>query len=79
MTEREVRAYRLLQGVVALTRRHPRERVDWACGVALERRCFRYQALRRIVEDAAARAPTASLLQRHELIRDLADYAAVLT
>jgi hypothetical protein len=53
--------------------------VDWACGVALERRCFRYQALRRIVEDAAARAPTASLLQRHELIRDLADYAAVLT
>jgi hypothetical protein len=78
MTEREVRAYRLLQGVVALTRRHPRERVDWACGVALERRCFRYQALRRIVEDAAARAPTASLLQRHELIRDLADYAAVL-
>jgi hypothetical protein len=64
--------------VIALTRRHPRERVDWACGVALEQHCFRYQALRRIVEDAAARAPTASLLQRHELIRDLADYAAVL-
>jgi transposase len=79
VVEREVRSYRLLQGVVALTRRHPRERVDWACGVALERRCFRYQALRRIVEAAAARAPTASLLQRHELIRDLADYAAVLT
>jgi hypothetical protein len=78
MTEREVRSYRLLQGVIALTRRHPRERVDWACGVALEQRCFRYQALRRIVEGAAARAPTASLLQRHELIRDLADYAAVL-
>jgi transposase len=78
MAEREVRSYRLLQGVIALTRSHPRERVDWACGVALERRCFRYRALRRIVEDAAARAPTPQLLQRHEVIRDLADYAAVL-
>ena len=52
-----------------------RERVDWACGVALERRCFRYQTLSGIVEAAAARAPTAALRQRHELIRDLAEYA----
>jgi len=76
--EREVRSYRLLQGVVALTRKHPRELVDWACGVALERRCFRYRALRRIVEEAAARAPAPQLLQRHPVIRELADYAAVL-
>ena len=78
IAEREVRSYRLLQGVVALTRTHPGERVDWACGVALERRCFRYRALRRIVEEAALRAPTPQLLQHHEVIRDLADYAAVV-
>lgn len=77
--ERDVRAYRLLQGVVALTRRHPRERVDWACGVALDRGCFRYQTLRRLVEQAAARAPAPgpAWTQAHACIRDLAEYAAL--
>jgi transposase len=79
IVEREVRAYRLLQGVVSLTRTHPRERVDWACGVALERRCFRYRVLRRLVDEAAERAAPAKLLvQRHPVIRDLAEYAPLV-
>ncbi len=41
--ERGVRAYRLLQGMLSLTRNHPKERVDWACQVALKRRQFRYK------------------------------------
>lgn len=73
--ERQVYAYRLLQGMVALTRSHPRERVDWACGLALERRLFRYRPLRRLVEAAAARAPLTRLTQQHALIRDLREYA----
>ena len=48
-----MRAYRLLQGVIALTRSHPRERVDWVCGTALERRCFRYQVLKRLADAAS--------------------------
>ncbi len=75
--ERDVRAYRLLQGVIALTRSHPKERIDWACGVALEGRAFRYRTLRRLVEQAAARSPQAPLrlTQEHELIRPLGQYA----
>jgi transposase len=74
--ERDVRAYRLLQGMISLTRKHPRERVDWACGVALERGVFRYKPLRRLVEQAAARAPAPpSLIQSHDIIRDLSEYA----
>jgi transposase len=74
--ERDVRAYRLLQGMISLTRKHPRERVDWACGVALERRVFRYKPLRRLVGQAAARAPAPpSLIQSHDIIRDLSEYA----
>ncbi len=73
--ERGVRAYRLLQGVISLTRRHPKERVDWACGVALERRVFRYATLRRLVEQTADREPVhRPLHQQHPLIRDLNDY-----
>jgi transposase len=77
--ERDVRSYRLLQGVIALTRRHPRERVDWVCGTALERRCFRYQVLKRLADEAAERAQQPELLQRHEVIRDLAEYGLVMS
>ena len=74
--EREERSYRLLQGVIALSRKHPRERINAVCRVALERRCFRYQALRRLVDAAAAAAPSAPpLTQQHELIRPLDEYA----
>jgi len=74
--ERDVRAYRLLQGMIALTRKHPKERVDWACGIALEHRLFRHKQLRRLVEQAAARAPAQlSLIQSHDIIRELSEYA----
>jgi transposase len=73
--ERDVRAYRLLQGMISLTRKHPRERVDWACGIALEHRLFRYKPLRRLVEQAAARSPAPPpLTQSHDIIRDLSEY-----
>ena len=75
MEDRGVRAYRLLQGMISLTRKHPRERVDWACGVALSRGVFRYQPLRRLVEQAEARAPVPpALIQSHDIIRDLTEY-----
>jgi len=75
--ERDVRAYRLLQGMLSLTRSHPKEQVDWACGVALHNRSFRYGTLRRLVETAAERAPQTRprLTQEHELIRPLQQYA----
>jgi len=73
--ERDVRAYRLLQGMISLTRKHPKERVDWACGIALENRLFRHKHLRRLVEQAAARAPAQlPLIQTHEIIRELSEY-----
>lgn len=74
--ERDVRAYRLLQGMISLTRRHPKESVDWACGIALERRLFQHRPLRRLVEQAAARTPVQRpLLQSHDIIRDLSEYS----
>lgn len=78
--ERDVRAYRLLQGMIALTRKHPKERVDWACGIALECGSFRHRLLRRLVEQAAARAPAqVSLIQSHDIIRELSEYAKEVT
>jgi hypothetical protein len=72
--ERGVRAYRLLQGMVSLTRNYPKEKVDWACRLALQNRLFRYKILRRLVEkEAAYQVPR--LIQNHEIIRELSEYA----
>ena len=74
--ERGVRAYRLLQGMLSLTRKHPRERVDWACQVALKHHQFRYKILHRLVDQAAFQHPLQlpELIQNHEIIRDLFEY-----
>lgn len=45
IVERDVRAYRLLQGVLSPTRKHPRQCVDAACKTALEGRLFRFKSL----------------------------------
>jgi hypothetical protein len=72
--ERGVRAYRLLQGMISLTRTHPKERVNWACGMALQNRLFRYKILRRLAEKETA-SQLSLFIQSHEIIRDLAEYA----
>jgi hypothetical protein len=81
IVERDVRSYRLLQGMLALTRKHPRECVDRACATALEARSFRFKTLRRLVEREAERTPPSRprLLQEHVLIRPLSEYALLLT
>lgn len=74
--ERDVRAYRLIQGMLSLTRRHPKERVNWACKVAEGAGQYRYRTLVRLVEQANKEAPAAKpqLIQAHEIIRPLSSY-----
>jgi hypothetical protein len=49
--------------------------VDWACGIALEHRLFRYKPLARLVEQAASRVPSSPpLIQTHAIIRQLSEY-----
>jgi hypothetical protein len=72
--ERGVRALRLIQGALALVRKHPREAVLAAAKTALRHRVFRYKDLRRLAETAAAQPKQRSLLDVHESIRPMADY-----
>jgi len=67
------RSYRLLQGMLALTRKHPRETVDWACRVAHGNSCYHYRTLKRLTEGAYARREDPRLIQESELIRPLAE------
>jgi hypothetical protein len=72
---RGVRAYRLLQGLTSLAHSHKREKVNWACGLALQNQLFRYKILRRLVEKETTAIQPSLFLQNHEIIRDLAEYA----
>ncbi len=72
--ERGVRALRLIQGALALTRTHAKERVLHAARLAHEHRQFRLQALRRLAAASPAAAARA-LIAEHPSIRPLTHYA----
>ena len=72
---RGVRALRLIQGVLSLLRKHPRESVLWAAEHALQQGLFRYQDFRRLVEHSAKKPPSQlPLLTEHPDIRSLNAY-----
>lgn len=72
--ERGVRALRLIQGVLRLVRKHPKEVVLAAAATALRNRLFRYKDLRRLTEQSHQEPQQRSLLDVHESIRPMADY-----
>ena len=70
---RGVRAIRLMQGVLGLTRKHPRERILAAVRQAHAQQHFRYQTIRRLAEAApATTAPT--LVADDPAIRPMTQY-----
>jgi transposase len=72
--EREIRALRLIQGVLALLRRYPKEAVLAAARTARQHRLFRYRDLRRLTEMTDKTPSQRSLTEVDELIRPLAEY-----
>jgi hypothetical protein len=77
LAARGVRAIRLIQGVIGLTRRHPRERVLHAATLALTHQRFRYKDLARLA--AAGDTPAARpLLTDDPVIRPMTDYTLEL-
>ncbi len=73
ITARGVRAIRLIQGVLGLTRRHPRERVLHAVAQAHTHQLFRYRLVRRLVE-AAPPTPAPTLVAADPAIRPMTQY-----
>jgi len=74
LEERGVRALRLIQGVLSLTRLHPREQVLAAARTATTHRLFRYKDLHRLAQQSAARPVSQPLLAEHPSIRPITDY-----
>jgi transposase len=73
LATRGVRAIRLIQGVLGLTRRHPRERILAAITEAHAHQHFRYQTIRQLVERMPTR-PTPTLATNDPAIRPMTQY-----
>jgi uncharacterized protein YbjT (DUF2867 family) len=73
LAARGVRAIRLIQGVLGLTRKHPGERVLVAIAEAHARQHFRYQTIRQLVERTPAR-PAPTLRSADPAIRPMTQY-----
>lgn len=74
---RGVLAYRLLQGMISLTRQHSTDLVNGACRTALAHQAFRYRILATLCKRQSPE-PAASLTENHELIRPLSEYQELL-
>jgi len=73
--ERGVRCLRLVQGVLTLLRKYPKEQVLSVARTACERRLYRYKDFTRLLEQRALQAVLPTLVAEHELIRPTSAYA----
>jgi transposase len=79
LREREERAFRPIQGVLALRRSYEPSLVDLACVKAATLGSFRYHTVKLLCEDSLKRDEKADdFLQQHELIRETTEYAQYL-
>ena len=75
---RGVEGLRVLQGLLALAHKHPREQLDRACGIALSYRCYRLRTIRTLLEREAPRQESFAFLEEHPIIRSLSEYSELV-
>lgn len=72
--ERGVLAFRVLQGVISLSRKYSAEQINSACGKALLFQSFRYHSIRQLCERMSVKTGD-TLKQEDEIIRPLREYS----
>jgi transposase len=75
---RGIEGTRVLQGLLALTKKHPSETLEKACETALSHGAFRLRTIRQLLQRQAAKQEPLPFLDEHPIIRPLDDYAAVI-
>jgi transposase len=71
---RGIEGLRVLQGLLALLKKHRSQAVDRACGTAHACGSYHLKSVRRLLDRPGAAAPAFEFLAEHPLIRDMADY-----
>lgn len=75
VAERGVQGSRVLQGLLALTRKHDSQQIEVACEVAYSHKSFHLRSIRRLIKYHGQTQSTFEFLQEHPLIRSTEVYA----
>jgi hypothetical protein len=78
VTTRGIQGTRVLQGLLALTKKHDLQSLEKACETALFHGCFQLRGLRQLLDRRADQQQPLPFLDQHPIIRPLDDYAAVV-
>jgi len=78
VTARGIEGTRVLQGLLALTKKHTSETLEKACNIALSHGCFRLRTIRQLLQRETAKQEPLPFLDEHPLIRPLDDYGAIV-
>jgi hypothetical protein len=74
LQSRGVAGVRVLQGLLHLARKHPREGLDKACAAAHGHGEYRLRTVRALLKRQDVRQPVFEFMDEHPLIRPLSDY-----
>jgi transposase len=78
LTARGIQGTRVLQGLLALTKKHASETLEEACETALSHGCYRLRTIRQLLQRKAQKQQPLAFLDEHPLIRPLDDYASIV-
>jgi transposase len=76
---RGIEGTRVLQGLLALTKKHSRETLEKACETALSHGCYRLRVIRQLTQCKAEKQQPLPFLDEHPIIRPMSDYGAIVT
>jgi len=79
--QRQQRAYRSIQGVIALTKKYPAHTINWACHRSIDSRVLSYHIVSRFAEEIRVQAEIQQQIQftqEGEVLRPLLEYQNTL-
>jgi len=77
--ERGIEGVRVVQGLLNLATKHKPRTLEHACGIALSRTSYRLRTVRALLDRQPPHQQEFDFIDRHEIIRDLSEYAALAT
>jgi transposase len=75
---RGIEGMRVLQGLLALAKRHDPDAIERACEVAFSHGAWRLRTIRQLLKRDAPEQETFDFLQEHPIIRSLSDYGKLV-
>jgi Mu transposase-like protein len=78
LTARGIEGTRVLQGLLALSKKHSSQTLEKACEAALSHGCYRLRTVRHLLQRQGDLQEPLPFLDEHPLIRPLDDYGAIV-